>query len=800
MTDGFTPFAYDSDDDDDTGFWGRKNKVSKEEQIYGIFGGGYNEDKYSKSKEPKISLDTSGRGLFNFIKSNKPLIDSNQLTKGIRVDLGKRAKKDKIEEEKPKPEKKEKKETSKKRVSFADDLEQDLMEEKQPDDFISSEDEAYKKESIEEEEGDNAEKDEIQEAINKEILRRKRAYDFKQKKPEMSDFNLPTSFERQKKKVNKQAEVITSKEALEAAKMEEQYGKGWKMMQNLGYKLGTGLGKNEQGRLNPLQAHKKTFLDANVATSFDFVNADRPKAKEADDDLMKDLLEERGSDEETYQRASKPWKKGRAKMKAMRKERHLHASDLSVNEGDIIKPISEQKVIDMRGPQVLFFEGYSGIKSDEQPKAAPTTSVTRSKFLGDMLLTIKGNFDKAKYNIQNLERKMKIEKDKIVNYNYEKQKLMEDQEEVTKKIQSLKKLQEKLVYFKEKGKAFTARESLGLFHECFQSVPEQFFDSQLDKLFISDITKKLQAEEQNWHISEDTLDYNYELFLQIKEFLIDILTRREEMKFTAYVEKSHDHMFSKVASTYDQQELERYLYEIFNQSWALPVRTYVLNFWNPKDCEPLISLFEKWEGLVPQDILNQIYDSVMMPKLKQAVESWSPTTDRVMIHIWLHPWLPLLGMERLSSLWKPIQLKFSQALVQWHPKDKSALMILKPWFKVFDYTSWENLMMRCILPKLLYSFKDFTINPKKQQIEPVEWLLDWAEFLPEEQLTEIVENYILKKLEETAKDWASTPGVNKKEMEQWIKGWKHLIGEKAAKLLFKTQVSRYFERIESLIA
>lgn len=31
--------------------------------------------------------------------------------------------------------------------------------------------------------------------------------------------------------------------------MDERYGKGWKMIQTMGYKAGAGLGRNEQGRV-----------------------------------------------------------------------------------------------------------------------------------------------------------------------------------------------------------------------------------------------------------------------------------------------------------------------------------------------------------------------------------------------------------------------------------------------------------------------------------------------------------------------------------------------------------------------
>jgi hypothetical protein len=44
--------------------------------------------------------------------------------------------------------------------------------------------------------------------------------------------------------------------------------------------------------------------------------------------------------------------------------------------------------------------------------------------------------------------------------------------------------------------------------------------------------------------------------------------------------------------------------------------------------------------------------------------------------------------------------RLSRALTAWHASDGSARILLGPWAKVFEAQDWENLMSRCILPKL----------------------------------------------------------------------------------------------------
>ena len=38
----------------------------------------------------------------------------------------------------------------------------------------------------------------------------------------------------------------------------------------------------------------------------------------------------------------------------------------------------------------------------------------------------------------------------------------------------------------------------------------------------------------------------------------------------------------------------------------------------------------------------------ILPKLNRGVAEWNPRTDKVAIHTWIHPWLPLLG-SRLAG-------------------------------------------------------------------------------------------------------------------------------------------------------
>lgn len=141
--------------------------------------------------------------------------------------------------------------------------------------------------------------------------------------------------------------------------------------------------------------------------------------------------------------------------------------------------------------------------------------------------------------------------------------------------------------------------------------------------------------------------------------------------------------------------------------------------------------------------------------------SWEPRVERVPIHTWLHPWLVLLD---LSSLYSTITKKLGLALLDWHPEDVSALLVLRPWAKVLpDFT---RLLSRHILPKLLHIVYEMPLEDST----PLGWVLSWTALFPEETMKSLFNDTFLPRWRrELATKLASH--CEMEEILSWVELW-----------------------------
>ena len=80
------------------------------------------------------------------------------------------------------------------------------------------------------------------------------------------------------------------------------------------------------------------------------------------------------------------------------------------------------------------------------------------------------------------------------------------------------------------------------------------------------------------------------------------------------------------------------------EAW-LPAFRDLVEQWDCKNADRMVYLLDSWNPVLPNWMMEHILEQLILPKIRKEVDHWNPSTDLLLIHVWIHPWLPRLGME-----------------------------------------------------------------------------------------------------------------------------------------------------------
>jgi tuftelin-interacting protein 11 len=533
------------------------------------------------------------------------------------------------------------------------------------------------------------------------------------------------------------------------AKGFEMYGIGAKLLAGMGFQPGRGLGKDLQGISAPIEAHVRKGRGAIGLYG-------KEKKTAPADEMVEQAIRKAAEDKEVGPKEVK-WQKANKKEKVEYK--YLTAEEVLVQKQLRVRPdaghLAKVKVIDLTGPQQRVLSGYHAISAGQQKPLEEWAEEEARKDEREKMIF---SGARAVFDIPELIHNVEILKDSCeqdIFKNDRKAKIASDRKLViTEELNRLKVTLSEEESMIEKMEKITSE----MQNICNAS------NLELRNAYLM-LGKLKRDHEEEWVL--------YQLYSLVPAIAIPLT--KEALKIWDPLDdpRMPVQLLNDWAVLLGNQTEQ---YEIILwEAWMPSIRQANTN-WNVKNAEPMVRLIEFWKPMLPQWLVELIYDQNLVPKLTQAVEDWDPLSDVIPIHSWIHPWLPFLGVK-LEIVFPTIRTKLANALVRWHPSDISAKQILTPWISVFSKGATDTFLLKNIVPKLQQAMQELVINPLHQVLDPWNWVMEWLELVPLKSIVNIVETMFFPKWLQFLAAWLNQiPHYD--DVRQWYLWWRGMFNEK----------------------
>lgn len=597
-------------------------------------------------------------------------------------------------------------------------------------------------------------------------------------------FDMPTSFGRQSRPQrafvrdgSAGSGTSTPKPANLSAQERAHFSKisgsfGARMLEKMGWQAGTGLGATGEGIVTPVESKLRPKGMGLAFKGFrektEQAKAEARRRGEVVSDDEEDTRPRKGRKPKAEQQErSDVWKKPK---KTKRKIEHKTYEQIVAEAGQDVPAAGIGQIIDATGATP---REVSSLADVSMASWTPTTDPMRLPEIRHNLRLIteacKGDLDGLAREARALEERKKW-------IQQEDERLRKRVEEEARLIARLQQVHLVVDDIESQAKEMKSsyEVSLGPFSANFEKLiglyPMEFDRYRLDEVVVAAIAPVVRRMLTQWQPLEDP-----------QAFVSDFRAWRKALKMAepeddAPVQQVQVYGSSTViSSSAAEKPMTPYESLIWN-AWLPKVRSTINNDWSPDDPQPAVRLYEAWSKYLPPFVRDNFFDQLVLPKVHKAVSDWNPRRHKVPLRTLVFPWLPHIGL-RLEEVLGDARRKVKSTLRSWAVAD-GIPEDLEAWKGVFDVGDWDSMLLKYVVPKLGARLRDdFRVNPRQQQMEPLQDVLLWEHLLRPSILSQILETEFFPKWLDVLHLWLVSPNPSFEEVAQWYSFWKSTFTE-----------------------
>ncbi|GAA6011278.1 hypothetical protein JCM10207_008285 [Rhodosporidiobolus poonsookiae] len=576
---------------------------------------------------------------------------------------------------------------------------------------------------------------------------------------------------------------------------------GMRMLEKMGWSSGTGLGKERQGIITPVgEGQKLRKKNEGIRQGERSKGALEEEARRrgpaaGTDDAGDSATRAAAADEKRAKHAS-AWQSAKPKKEKKKRTEYKTYDEIVAESGGEAYQPQQELLVDLTG-QALPSQSLSTLPTSLH--GAGSADPTRLPELRHNLTLLTTTFSSslralAREGAGVAQRRAYLAKEEA-----RVRAAVEEQERKVHRLEGVMKLVERVrEQERQAGEVLRAMEGgaaeggvdplevLNGFEELFDALlgeyAAEYEQMRLDEVVVAALTPILRRLWTTWDpLSRPT--YTVPALKRFrKHFLIDrdLTGVSGDAALLApsadpYEEEERRARLRKVQMERSMTPYEAMLWQV----WVPKIRSAINNVWSPTDPEPAVALYTAWAPLLPRFLQDNVLDQLILPKVTAAIGEWTASAQKrggPSLHALVFPWLDLAG-ERMEGVMDEAKRKVrSWIKSSWKPRE-GVPQGLEVWKEAFSRTDWDTLLLKHVLPSLGSLLRSsFTVNPRQQDLAPLDAVLAWKGLLRGSMLSQVLEAEFFPKWGEALYLWL-TAEPNLEQVAEWYSWWKSYFPE-----------------------